>query len=253
LKGIFITVRSGSTRLPNKALKKINGIATIEHLIHRIKKSKKFDKIIICTTRNTADDEICKLAKKNSIFCYRGSVEDKLDRVLKAAKKHNIDFFVNVDGDDLFCEPELIDLAFDQYEKDNSDFIKIDDSKIICGAFTFAIKTKILEEICRKKQSKNTEAAWLLFENELFFRTCMLKNIPRVFFRPEIRATLDYEEDLKFFKYFFNNLQEGFSLRDVVDHIDKNPDILKINAHKHLDYLQNQKILTEEYRKKCLI
>ena len=78
----------------------------------------------------------------------------------------------------------------------------------------------------------------------------MLKNIPDVFYRPEIRATLDYEEDLQFFKYFFNNLQEGFSLRDVINHLNENPDILKINAHRHLDYLQNQKRLTEEYRRK---
>ena len=37
-KAIFITVRTGSKRLPNKALLQINGKETIVHLIERMKK-----------------------------------------------------------------------------------------------------------------------------------------------------------------------------------------------------------------------
>jgi hypothetical protein len=34
------------------------------------------------------------------------------------------DFFVTADGDDLFCDHELIDLAFNQYMNSKVDFIK---------------------------------------------------------------------------------------------------------------------------------
>ena len=43
---ILITVRTNSTRLPNKALLKIMGKETIIYLIDRVKKSKLADKII---------------------------------------------------------------------------------------------------------------------------------------------------------------------------------------------------------------
>ena len=45
INAIFISVRTASTRLPRKALIKICGITAIEHLINRVKQSKKVNKI----------------------------------------------------------------------------------------------------------------------------------------------------------------------------------------------------------------
>jgi len=251
-KAIFITVRTASSRLPKKALIKINGLATIEYLMQRTKFSKKADKIIVCTTTLESDDEICKLAEKNGINFFRGSVKDKLDRCLNAALHYDIKYFINVDGDDLFCEPELIDLALNQYELEQHDFIKSNEEELICGAFTFGIKTTALKEICKIKNTDDTEAAWLLLSENSSIETSILKKIPEVYYRPEIRATLDYQEDLEFFKTIINNFhnegRDKFTLRDVVAFIDSNPDVLLINKHKHKDYLENQKRLTKEYR-----
>jgi spore coat polysaccharide biosynthesis protein SpsF len=61
-KAILITVRTASTRLPKKALLKINGKTTIEHLIERMKRSKLADIIILCTTKLPEDDILCDIA-----------------------------------------------------------------------------------------------------------------------------------------------------------------------------------------------
>ena len=114
MNAIFITVRSGSTRLPNKATLKINGVPTIEHLIKRVKNSKLADVIVLCTTTLPEDDILCQIAEDNNIKYYRGSVKDKLERWKGACEKFNIDFFITADGDDLFCEPTLIDLALNE-------------------------------------------------------------------------------------------------------------------------------------------
>ena len=45
-KAIFITVRTGSTRLPNKSLLEIKGKSTIEHLIDRVKQTHLVDNIV---------------------------------------------------------------------------------------------------------------------------------------------------------------------------------------------------------------
>jgi len=105
MKAIFITVRTGSKRLANKCLLKINGIPTIEHLIKRVKKSKKTDLIILCTTNNKEDDILCDIAVANNINYYRGSSKDKLERWNGACNKYQVNFFVTADGDDLFCDP----------------------------------------------------------------------------------------------------------------------------------------------------
>ena len=97
---IFLSVRTGSSRLPKKALYEIQGKTTIEYLIDRLKQSKYAEKIILCTTKLKDDDILCDIAEKNDIDYFRGSSEDKLSRWLGATKAYDVDFFVNVDGDD---------------------------------------------------------------------------------------------------------------------------------------------------------
>ena len=252
LKAILIPVRSDSSRLPKKALVKINGLSTIEHLIQRVKRSKKADKIIVCTTTLQSDDEICTLAEKNGVNYYRGSVEDKLNRCLEAAIKYDVDYFVNVDGDDLFCEPELIDLAFEQYELENHDFVKSDEEKMVCGAFTFGIKTSKLKEVCANKNTNDTEIVWLSFLEDETINSSLLQNVADTYYRPEIRATLDYEEDLFFFetiiKHFWNQNKKDYTLKDIISFIDNHPEVALINEHRKTDWLNNQKRLNTNYR-----
>ena len=239
MNSIFITVRTGSTRLPNKALLMIEGKTTIEHLIDRAKRSKLSDKIVLCTTTLPEDDVLCRIAVKNDIYYYRGSVEDKLERWNGAAKKHGVEFFVTADGDDLFCEPELIDLAFEQYNKNKCDFIKADG--VVCGSFTYGIKTSALKKVCKIKDSENTEMMWVYFTDTGLFKVRELENVPDEFYRGDIRMTLDYQDDYFFFKEVINSFDtEDFSLRDIISLIDEKPEIKEINLYLEDEWKKNQ-------------
>ena len=67
-KAIFITVRTGSTRLPKKALIELNGgLSTIEYLIRRVKHSRNADGIILCTTTESTDNILVEIADRNNI------------------------------------------------------------------------------------------------------------------------------------------------------------------------------------------
>lgn len=239
-KAIFITARLGSTRLPNKHLLIINGRHCIEYIIERVKRSK-VDNVILCTTILEEDEVLCNLADKHGIKCFRGSVKDKLNRWQRAAELFGVDFFVTADADDLFCEPELINLAFDQYDRSNADFIEWDPSSLVCGAFTYGIKVSALNKVCENKDKEDTEMMWVFFTETDLFKIETLENIPRVFNRPEIRATLDYKEDFQFFQnvieHFGNN---NFSLRDVIAYLDANPDVIEINKFRNVDWANNQ-------------
>jgi len=239
-KGIFITVRTGSKRLPNKALLRINGKTTIEYLIDRTKLSQLSNIIVLCTTILPEDDVLCEIANNNNINYYRGSVEDKLDRWKGACEKFNIDFFVTADGDDLFCEPYLMDLAFGQVETSDTDYIKADG--IVCGAFTYGIKYTALKKVCDIKDTSDTEMMWTYFEDTGLFNISQLAKIPVEYMRSDIRMTLDYEDDFK----FFTNIIECFNgkifgLMDILSYIDKNPYVSKINIHLQDQWVANQK------------
>jgi spore coat polysaccharide biosynthesis protein SpsF len=95
---------------------------------------------------------------------YRGSEEDKLWRWKQACEMYDVDFFVTADGDDLFCEPELIDLCFSQYKKTKADFIRWENCEIGAGFFTYGISYQSLKKVCEEKKQSNTEYMWPLFE-----------------------------------------------------------------------------------------
>ena len=54
----IIQARTGSTRLPNKVLLKVNGISLLAYMVKRLKLSKKINKIVIATSVNKNDKEI---------------------------------------------------------------------------------------------------------------------------------------------------------------------------------------------------
>ena len=67
-KSVFITARTISTRLKNKALIELeNGLTTLEYLIKRIKMCNNADDIVLCTTRDCSDDRLVEIAIKNEI------------------------------------------------------------------------------------------------------------------------------------------------------------------------------------------
>lgn len=249
-KAIFITVRTGSTRLPEKALLKINERSTIELVIDRAKRSKKAQIIVLCTTKSKNDDILCKIAKRNGILFFRGSAEDKLMRWKGAAEKYDVEFFITSDGDDLLCDPELIDLAFEQYERRGADFIE--GKNVPCGGFTYGIKVSALNKVCKIKDTSDTEMMWVYFTDTDLFKTEILQNIPKVLQRPEIRMTLDYDDDLRFFKAIFDYFADNpaFTLRDVVKFLDENPDVIKINQYLQERFLENQRSKTKLVLKK---
>jgi spore coat polysaccharide biosynthesis protein SpsF len=248
-KAVFITARLSSTRLPRKHLLKIHNRCCLEYVIEHAKLIKQAEKIILCTTKLSEDDVLVELASKHKILTYRGSVLDKIDRWYSAAKVHDIDFFVTADGDDLFCEPELMDMAFEQYDRTKADFINWETTGIVCGAFTYGIKVEALRKVFETKKTTDTEMMWHFFENQ-GFKTEPLQNIPDVYKRPEIRATLDYEEDYEFFKKTIDMAKKmGYnvlSMRNVLEVLDKNPDLVLINQFRHTDWKKNQENRVKE-------
>ena len=195
----------------------------------------------MCTTTEVEDDILVDIADRNGINYFRGSTDDKLDRWLNAAEKFNVDYIVTADGDDLFCEPMLVDLAFEQFEKSKPDFIQ--SSGIICGAFTYGIKVSALKKVCEIKDSDKTEMMWVYFTDTGLFNVEELLGAPQHYFRDDIRMTLDYKEDLVFFKEVLRLLGKSVEYvthDEILQIIDKNPHINKINDFRQKEFIANQ-------------
>ncbi len=235
-KAIFITVRTGSTRLPNKSILKIKDKYTIEYVIDSVKKSKYTDKIVLCTTTLDGDDILCDIAGKNGIDYFRGSVENKLERWNGACKKFNIDVFVTADGDDLFYDVGLADLCFEQIG--DNDFV---DGQGLYND-VYGIKVETLETILGISDGRNVEPHDMVnFLKDISLKVKKLTDVPDLYKKKDIRMTLDYEDDFIFFKNVISNMEENFSLNDVINYLDENKDFIDINYHLEEEWKENQK------------
>lgn len=246
-KAVFITVRTGSSRLPLKCLKLINKKRSIEYVIDNAKKSIA-DKVILCTTELPEDDILADIAHSKEILCFRGSEEDKLMRWLGAVDKYSIDFFVTADGDDLFCAPELIDKAFDQFIKSKADFIEEKPGENVpVGAFTYGIKADALRKVCELKDTFETEMMSVYFTETNLFKVEKLLDIESCYRFPEIRMTLDYQEDLDFFMAVVegcSSLEQKLNLKNIINYCNEHPEVVELNKFRNIDYLNNQKAKT---------
>lgn len=244
---VFITVRSDSSRLPNKALLPILGKSTIEMVILRAKLVENAGTVVVCTTERPVDDGIVQIAERCGVQHFRGSLDDKLDRWLGAARKFNIDCFVTMDGDDLLCDPELMGIGIKQLASTDVDFVEAPEG-LICGSFTYGIRTTALERVCTIKDTSDTEMMWVYFKGTGLFKISTLNVNDPVFYSPYIRMTLDYEEDFSFFRAIFehfNCINNDVSLRGIVPFLKEHPEIIQLNAFRHHDWAVNQQKKTK--------
>ena len=244
---IFITIRMDSSRLPNKTMKEILGKPVLEHIVQRAKLARKFDEIIVCTTERTVDDQIAELAVRAGAKVFRGSLEDKLERWNGAAKEYGIDYIVTFDGDDLFCDPYLLDKGAEQIREGKYDFIEAPEG-LICGAFTYAFTAKALAKVCEINGSTDTEMMWTYFKDTGLFNTGCLEVVEDIYFSDNYRLTLDYQEDFDFFTTVFEHFNcknNDVPLAEIVAYFKEYPEVPKINIGRQQEFLDNQKKKTK--------
>lgn len=216
----------------------VKGKPLIQHLIERVRTAKLPKLIVLCTTIRPEDSVFADIAKKSGIQCFRGSEKDILDRFLKAALEYNVDFIVNVDGDDVFCEPELIDRTAQIFLKTGASFIKW--NRLPLGASPIGIKVEALKKAWQMKDENDTETGWgMYFTDTGFFDVKYVEPEDDDLKHPEIRMTLDYPEDLRFVKEIFNRLYEPgkvFTLRQILRLLQKEPRLTEINKGVQDEY-----------------
>ena len=228
--GYLITGRLKSTRLPKKLLLKVKGKPILSHMIDRLKLAKNVDEIIICTSDNEQDRPLGILAKENNISCYFGDPDDVLVRLLGAAEKFNLDYILNITADCPFVDPNYADMIVEKFIETGSDLIR--QFELPHGVFSYGLKVDALRKVVSIKDSSDTEVWGRYFTDTGLFKVMDLDVKNTNHKRPGLRMTLDYPEDLEFFNAVFDALYEKdkvFSLSEILNLLDKNPEIIEIN------------------------
>lgn len=229
-----IEARMTSNRLPGKVLMEAtSGVSMLEYMINRVKKSRLIDDVIVATTLNKEDNGIIDLCKKLNIKYYCGSEHDVLLRVLEAHEFVGSDLIVELTGDCPLIDPVVVDKVIEKYLKNNYDYVSNTHIKSYPDGFDVEIfSLELLKQI-----SKITNFSYdrehvspYLYRTGKYSTSSIVAQHDE--FWPELRVTLDNKGDYLLLKniiqYFEQTRNISFTVRDVVQYIKNNPNLLEL-------------------------
>ncbi len=200
LKGcVGIIARLGSERLKDKHLIEIDSHPIISYLIRRIKKEFEEEilseelEIFILTGSQNLNQKLADIAFTYGISVYFGNDKNIPLRMLELLLDKKLDYIISVDGDDVLCAPEGMREVYNSL-LDDSQYVKTIDYPF--GMNTVGLKRSFLLNSLEEKEEWNLETGWGRIFDENICKI-LSKNIV---IDERLRFTLDYSEDLLFFK-----------------------------------------------------
>ena len=119
----IVQARMGSTRLPDKVMRKVDGVTLIELLLTRLSESKAIDQIVVATSIDSRNDPLVQHVNGLGYETFQGSEQDVLDRFYFAAKQFAGDTIVRITGDCPLTDPLLVDEAIEKFTTSGIDYL----------------------------------------------------------------------------------------------------------------------------------
>lgn len=195
----------GASRLPGKVLLDINGQTLLEHVIDKLKKSRYIDRIIVATTTDILDDELVKYCEQKNMLCYRGDVNNVLDRFIKAGEQFQCDKIIRVCADNPFIDTRLIDEQLKVFVDDESleycTYATADDMPVMLkplGVFVEAVTMKALRRVAAQADDPKyfEHVTMFIYQHPEFFKIKLMPLDSEI--NSNYRFTVDYPEDIAF-------------------------------------------------------
>jgi len=239
-----IEARMTSSRLPGKVLMGINGKPVLEILIDRLKRSKYINEIVIATSSNDADDRIEELGKELNVAVFRGSEDDVLGRVVGAVETLKGDIIVEITGDCPLMDPEVMDSVIEEYIENypeydyvtNIGYVENEVREIPIGmdirVFTFK-DLKYISEITDDPEDREHVSLYFFRTGKNKYKLFNIKTPDKWKRNYSVRLALDTKEDFQFIEKIYtelNKINKEFGLEDILNFLDENKELLKINS-----------------------
>ena len=122
----IIQARMSSSRLPGKVLLPLVEKPVLAHVIERLSYSRLIEKIVVATSVDSSDDPIANFCRENHVLCFRGSLEDVLDRYYRAAIENHADSVVRITADCPVIDPVVVDAVITGFLSGNYDLFGLD-------------------------------------------------------------------------------------------------------------------------------
>jgi spore coat polysaccharide biosynthesis protein SpsF len=232
-----IEARMGSSRLPGKVLAQVAGQPVLTRLLRRLRRCRTLDGIVLATSVARGDDALERWAEAEKVVIHRGSEDDVLQRVVEAQRKLDSDVVVEITGDCVLLDPEIIDLAVTMFHENDCDVVSnVRKLSFPAGLDAQVYRLRELEEVANTiwDPAVREHVSLYFYEHPEQYRILHLF-APMRWHAPDYRFQLDYPEDLRFINEIYSRLEpqygDAFGVEEIMTVLRREPELVTINRN----------------------
>ncbi|MGH6661892.1 MAG: cytidylyltransferase domain-containing protein [Rhodospirillales bacterium] len=230
----IVQARMSSRRLPGKVLNNILGRPMLALQIERLGRARTADKLAVATSNQADDDAIAALCRRTVVACFRGALDDVLDRFYRCALTHKADHVVRLTGDCPLADPDIVDRVVRFHLKGGYDYT----SNVAPPTWPDGLDVEVMKFSCLAEAHAEAQLS-----SEREHVTPFVRNRPERYWlgnverEPDLsghRLTVDEPEDFEKIRLIYERLYPGnpaFTFDDVMTLLDEDADLAALNAH----------------------
>jgi len=236
--GALVTVRASSSRLPEKCFQKLTDELCLLQIV--IRRAKRLGcPVVVTTSVDSSDDGIQSLAEVEGVACYRGALKNKILRWAQCFEEMGFDHGLLVDGDDPTFDYHVGRRGLEILKRGGCEVV-VASPNIFPGFFTYGITRGGINKLARLAADPDMDTDVI---TRFVERAGLIKSeIPALqeeVIPYNVRLTIDYEEDVQFYRDLFKNVDYMVSGPETVKAAISHG-LEKINWHKQEEFLENQ-------------
>jgi spore coat polysaccharide biosynthesis protein SpsF len=230
----ILQARMSSTRLPGKVLAEVVGKPLLEHVVRRARQAQMLNQVVVATTTEPSDDALVRFCVENNIPCFRGQVNDVLDRYYQAALRFDADVIVRLTADCPLLDPLVIDKVVGLFSEEKCDYASnVHPPTFPDGLDTEVFGMNVLRQAWQEARltSEREHVTAYIWKRPKVFRLVNLRNEVDT---SSLRWTVDELCDLEFVQAVYLHLyragQAPFRMADILALLEREPALKEINA-----------------------
>lgn len=241
---VIVPCRVASSRLPDKALVKLDGVPAIERCLDNCLRVRDAERVVLATTESREDAVLADHTLGGKVDFWRGSKDDVIGRFLGVCDKYDLHTVVRITGDCPAASWEIADLMLREHLESGADCTLVNKCAIGTAGDVFSVES--LRRIHRYfgGAQYSEYMSWYYLSNPDRF------TIRRVDLPPEwkrdYRLTLDYEEDAAMFTALYGRLRINGWRADLENNfavLDGDPSIPAINSGLPVKYRDDAQLI----------
>lgn len=221
-----VQARTSSSRLPGKVLLSIEGAPMILRQLERIGRAQRVDGIVIATSADPSDDDLCQTLIDAGYDVVRGPLDDVLGRFVEVMDNYNVDVIIRLTGDCPLTCASVIDEVVETFHSSNADYL----SNTMVPTYPDGLDVEVMTtKALRDVASMSVDPAEREHVTLGIYRrpeTFVIENYvdPSGQDNSHLRWTVDNAADLEFVQQVFGSFSsQPFDYQEILQFLEQHP------------------------------